>query len=655
MNNEEPALKKARQSILSNHVESVELQDIFRKHWSNHMSFKSDELEIISEPFRVCKISNFIKNQQFMEDLKSELSEVQSKRIMLDLYQLEQTSDLGNHLIDSIEVFHRTFRTDMVEWMQQNTSIELNSTISMTGSCYYDTDYLLCHDDNMGDRKIAFIFYLMSNWTAADGGTLDLFDTDEKGLPRKIVRSLMPEYNSLVFFEVSNHSYHQVAEITSNLSRWSINGWFHGPKIENLPPRPQIEYKWLIPMDDDQDLTAWITDTYLCPGIVAGIKEDVEKQSYAYIAQFLKAEVYEKLSKEITDDSITWNKVGPANLRNYEVADESSLPGTLKKFYKLFRSLPFFQLLKNYTELDLIPDNENMKPRMTIELQRWSKGCYTLICDNYCDEDVDEEQINGCRVVDSKYTLGSQDSVDDEDDSDGEAADEDTADENHDNDEAEDDKISLNNCEESKLQKKCSDLKIESVDFSTKMMKDKKEEKSVGNDDGNNGNREDDGFNDGNVLRSILKDIKPKVDKQDESEEASCSKSEDFFKRSPPLHPDSEDPDVSDIGDYLSGSSRSSEDGDDRDNVDEMDDYDDSNIEPGTLDVIMQFNTMHVSESETIDYLDPKEQESALIHIAPQDNYLCLVYKELSTCRLHKYVNHYFEGYYYNLICTYRE
>ncbi|CAG5096077.1 Similar to OGFOD1: Prolyl 3-hydroxylase OGFOD1 (Homo sapiens) [Cotesia congregata] len=574
MNNEEPALKKARQSILSNHVESVELQDIFRKHWSNHMSFKSDELEIISEPFRVCKISNFIKNQQFMEDLKSELSEVQSKRIMLDLYQLEQTSDLGNHLIDSIEVFHRTFRTDMVEWMQQNTSIELNSTISMTGSCYYDTDYLLCHDDNMGDRKIAFIFYLMSNWTAADGGTLDLFDTDEKGLPRKIVRSLMPEYNSLVFFEVSNHSYHQVAEITSNLSRWSINGWFHGPKIENLPPRPQIEYKWLIPMDDDQDLTAWITDTYLCPGIVAGIKEDVEKQSYAYIAQFLKAEVYEKLSKEITDDSITWNKVGPANLRNYEVADESSLPGTLKKFYKLFRSLPFFQLLKNYTELDLIPDNENMKPRMTIELQRWSKGCYTLICDNYCDED---------------------------------------------------------------------------------MMKDKKEEKSVGNDDGNNGNREDDGFNDGNVLRSILKDIKPKVDKQDESEEASCSKSEDFFKRSPPLHPDSEDPDVSDIGDYLSGSSRSSEDGDDRDNVDEMDDYDDSNIEPGTLDVIMQFNTMHVSESETIDYLDPKEQESALIHIAPQDNYLCLVYKELSTCRLHKYVNHYFEGYYYNLICTYRE
>ncbi|XP_008543079.1 prolyl 3-hydroxylase OGFOD1 [Microplitis demolitor] len=643
MDNEEPVLKKPRQSILSNHVESVELQEIFRKHWSNHMSFKADNLEIVAEPFRVCKISNFIKSEQFMEDLKSELSEVQSKRILLDLYQLEQTSDLGNHLVDSIEVFHRTFRTDMVSWMEKNTDIELNSTISMTGSCYYDTDYLLCHDDNMGDRKIAFIFYLMSNWSESDGGTLDLFDTDERGLPRKIVRSLVPEYNSLVFFEVSNHSYHQVAEITSNLSRWSINGWFHGPKVDNLPPRPQIEYKWLIPIDNDQDLTAWITDTYLCPGIVAGIKEDVEKQSYAYIAQFLKAEVYEKLSKEIADDSIKWNKLGPANLRNYEVADETTLPGTLKKLYKLFRSLSFFQLLKNYTELDLMPDGENMKPRMTIELQRWSKGCYTLICDNYCDEDVDEEQINGAGV----------DTADG--DADGVAADEDTADENHDNDEADDDKTNVNSSRgNDKLQRQCNDFKIMKIDLDTKTKNDKKDKLiSDDNDDADNEN-DDDGFDDDKVLRSILKYKKPKVDKQDESEEASCSKSEDFSKRSPPLHPDSEDPDVSDIGDYLSGSSRCSDE-DHEDNGDEIDDYDDSNIEPGTLDVIMQFNTMHLSESETIDYLDPKEQDSALIHIAPQDNHLCLVYKELSTCRLHKYVNHYFEGYYYNLICTYRE
>ena len=32
------------------------------------------------------------------------------------------------------------------------------------------SDYLLCHDDQLEDRRIAFIFYLVQDWTAQDGG-----------------------------------------------------------------------------------------------------------------------------------------------------------------------------------------------------------------------------------------------------------------------------------------------------------------------------------------------------------------------------------------------------------------------------------------------------------------------------------------------------
>ena len=39
-------------------------------------------------------------------------------------------------------------------------------------------DVLLCHDDELEKRRIAFIYYLVPPWDDKDGGTLDLFDTD---------------------------------------------------------------------------------------------------------------------------------------------------------------------------------------------------------------------------------------------------------------------------------------------------------------------------------------------------------------------------------------------------------------------------------------------------------------------------------------------
>jgi Rps23 Pro-64 3,4-dihydroxylase Tpa1-like proline 4-hydroxylase len=45
-------------------------------------------------------------------------------------------------------------------------------------------DTLLCHDDDLEERRIAFIYYLTPDgddgWTAEDGGQLDLFDCSGK-------------------------------------------------------------------------------------------------------------------------------------------------------------------------------------------------------------------------------------------------------------------------------------------------------------------------------------------------------------------------------------------------------------------------------------------------------------------------------------------
>ncbi|XP_053978545.1 prolyl 3-hydroxylase OGFOD1 [Hylaeus volcanicus] len=609
MAQEEPISKKLKYSVISDHVYSSNFQQLFHDHWHNFSDVKKDNLEIISKPFRICKISNFLSNEEFMDEIKNELLDVKSRRNSIDLYQFEQTSDLANIDTKNLKLLYKTFQTDLAIWMERNTKIELNNKISMSSACYSDTDYLLCHDDNIGDRRIAFILYLSKNWTTEDGGALDLFDTDDNGLPRNVVRSLVPEYNSLVFFEVVDNSYHQVAEITSpDKSRWTINGWFHGPLKESTrPPRPDIEVNYIEPINTQVDLDNWITKCYLFSDIVKEIQQDVEQESFAFLSNFLREDIYEKLSSDLSSTVIVWQKVGPADIRNYEVAKEETLPELLKQFYNTFKSVSMFQLLKDYTELDLVPDKETIKPKMTIELQRWSKGCYTLISDKSAlPMSEKKSSSNGCT---NQNEEGQEDSSD----------------------------IPRTSKSGKSLQEKISsDDKSAESGCDTPLS-----------------NKEDEEIDEDEILKKILKGKSPRSKKKNLSQQSSSSKLETLSPQKLGRLLDTDDSDVSDIGDYLSDPLDCSLECSDQE---DQEDIEDTNVsEPGALDVIIQFHTNHVPEDDTIDYVDPKEQEGALIHVPAKNNHLCLVYKTLGTCRLQKYVNHYCKDYFYNLICTYYE
>ncbi|XP_011301069.1 prolyl 3-hydroxylase OGFOD1-like [Fopius arisanus] len=536
MTENEPKSKKFRASILNESMNSIAIQFLFKSWWHSYSPCKATALEVIVFPFRVCKISNFLKCEKFLENLKSELSAIETNRLESDLFSFEQTSDLANVDTENIRQLHQVFVNDLRLWIKTNTGIDLTRKISMSSTRYSDTDHLLCHEDNLGDRRIAFILYLSESWTAEDGGTLDLFSTDSHGLPKKIVRSLIPEYNSLVFFEVSDNSYHQVAEVISpDKLRLTINGWFHGPlKRSNRPPRPEIELILYEPSPNDEALNSWVMQSYLSEDTRREIQNEVENKSYTYLANFLKEDAYNKISAEITSEGINWKRVGPADSRNYEVADEESLPSALKKFYELFKSIEMFKLLKDYTDLDLVPDGKDMKPKMRIELQRWSKGCYTLIS----DKDTEEPS----KIHDSSSR------------------------------------------------------------------KDNVEVESQG------------------------KDVDNSADNPGEEKSQTPSDS-----------PDSQGVEIENSSPDASGNAGSG------------DDIDTSDTKLGTLDVIIQFNTTRVPEDVTINYVCPEEPDGTLVHVPPEDNHLCLVYRTTDTCRVHKYVKHYCEGYFYNLICSYYE
>jgi Rps23 Pro-64 3,4-dihydroxylase Tpa1-like proline 4-hydroxylase len=131
-------------------------------------------------------------------------------------------------------------------WVEAVTGVATNATVDVSAAQYVRGSHLLCHDDDLSARRIAYIIYLVpEDWDAErDGGTLDLFGADAAtGMPTRVARRLAPEFNSMAFFEVSPVSFHQVAEVLSDCAhgpRLSVSGWFHGAAPTRRPAVPLV-------------------------------------------------------------------------------------------------------------------------------------------------------------------------------------------------------------------------------------------------------------------------------------------------------------------------------------------------------------------------------------------------------------------------------
>jgi hypothetical protein len=101
------------------------------------------------------------------------------------------------------------------------------SSIDMAAYVYGLGDFLLPHDDQVEERIIAYSLHLTPEITEDMGGSLQIFNVVENN-NSEIADSIIPEYNSLIMFEVSKHSWHQVGEILQDIQRLTVTGWYHG-------------------------------------------------------------------------------------------------------------------------------------------------------------------------------------------------------------------------------------------------------------------------------------------------------------------------------------------------------------------------------------------------------------------------------------------
>ncbi len=146
-----------------------------------------------------------------------------------DLFSFHQTDDLASSRNNSLQQYYQFFGSrPFLKYISSLTGSRLTS-IDAAGQQYADSDFLLPHDDRLEGRKIAYILNLSRNFSAKDGGQLDFFAVDrETGYPTRVVKSVVPSFNTLTIFKVSKTSFHQVREVLSRKTRLSIGGWFHG-------------------------------------------------------------------------------------------------------------------------------------------------------------------------------------------------------------------------------------------------------------------------------------------------------------------------------------------------------------------------------------------------------------------------------------------
>ncbi|PAV90127.1 hypothetical protein WR25_13331 [Diploscapter pachys] len=333
-------------------------------------------------PFKHWHFRNFLENSaNSVEKLEDELQHFENwNRKENDLYSLYQSEDLqsinkGKYPL--IYSFREFLYNDVKKWLEAASGVKLTAKIDCNASCYAKNDHLLPHNDQIGTRKFAFVYYLTEfAWKEEDGGYLQLYDSGEKSRPKDIAKSLPPLRNSFVLFEVHQRSWHRVQEVLGDSPRLSINGWFHSTHklpIVKLQPK-KLEFGKAIRNDMDLHL---ILDRDILDEIrYAEIAKSFEDRSELMLSNALKLAFYNTLKRKMK--RMPFSSVHRPNEQMLEVCPQ--MKATSAMVLKVLMSSEFEKTVGKMTGLEL-----KDCPRR-VQLAKVSPGSYTLLTDGILNQ-----------------------------------------------------------------------------------------------------------------------------------------------------------------------------------------------------------------------------------------------------------------------------
>ncbi len=179
-------------------------------------------LKTYHQPFLHIEIKNFLPKKNALKLLNALVKEPLYLKES-DLFKFKQTKDLSTS--NSTQEFIKALKDNLTN-IERITNHPLNpNKIDTSVTQYEDTDFLLCHDDKLEKRGVAFMYYL-STLKEKDGGCLNLYKTKNRA-PRKVMKKIYPSFNTLIVFPVTSFSFHAVEEVISNKKRITLSGWVY--------------------------------------------------------------------------------------------------------------------------------------------------------------------------------------------------------------------------------------------------------------------------------------------------------------------------------------------------------------------------------------------------------------------------------------------
>ena len=182
--------------------------------------------KIVKEPYTHVVVKNFLDEQTL------DLVTYALAGLEYDFDESDLFSYLSFGLTDVDHPVINILRDDLGDssWRKKVASsfgVKPLSKIDLSAYVYGLGSFLLPHDDQVEGRVIAYSLHLTDiEMTDKSGGALYIYEANEAG-KSELVKTIIPEYNSLIMFEVSDKSWHQVGEILEDIQRLTVTGWYH--------------------------------------------------------------------------------------------------------------------------------------------------------------------------------------------------------------------------------------------------------------------------------------------------------------------------------------------------------------------------------------------------------------------------------------------
>ncbi len=193
-------------------------EGIIKEYYDKYISAKNFEHVFIDGLFR--------KNKLLL--LYDELEKYEYYRESTDLYEFFRTEDFKKTKSNIVKEFRNFLKSqEFTNYISKICGQNIKKDIIDVHSLkLVKTNYLLCHDDRIEDRKIAFILNF-SDFEEKDGGLLELFNVDLENRPKNVFDKIVPKFNRFIIFKVSEKSFHQISEVKSLKQRITIGGWLY--------------------------------------------------------------------------------------------------------------------------------------------------------------------------------------------------------------------------------------------------------------------------------------------------------------------------------------------------------------------------------------------------------------------------------------------